>query len=1205
MLAILADNHFGQNDGSQKVSKQAQEVFEKKEQLLTKDLFELQNALASEEGVLKEYHNFSKFEKELKKDGFVLLAYKQDSLLFWSDNSFLLPDKTILEKVDSLVLRLKDGFYYLQKQKRDSVELYGFLLLKKIYPYQNKFLKNHFGPGFFIPELFDISLDKYCGAPVYHSNGDYLFSLVDESLGFAPRRVQVVIGVLYLLSILCFLLVGSILLRQIKDLKLGIFAFLLWGISLFLIRYGMLFWGVPLVFSYLEAFSPVLFASSFFFPSLGDFAINAFFLFIFIYTYGRFIRSNQNIKSKKSVFFLFLILLHLIFFYLLYFFIGNLFESLVLDSSFNLQMFVFQENKIYVFLGFLVLVFLFYTLGQLANIVGSIACNHWNVKKYLLVVIPFSILFSSVLYFLNPMTFGFLDWLFPILLILVVGLLNYQKESGARYSLYVILLLGISVFVTSCINSYSKQKEKQDRKVAAMNLSTEYDPTSETLLFEIQKKIDQDSVLKELCKQPFRNEIEIADYIQNNFFTGFWEQYQLQVTICGDMDDLKIEPDDQIRNCFDFFEEMILTTGEPIPNSDFYYLNEFDGMVSYLGVIPNLATNSEDVNIYLRLDSKVGDEGLGYPDLLLDEKVTLRPIGNDYSYGKYHNGKLIASSGDFNYFMSSSVFGNNSENFFWNQIDGYDHLIYQFDNNAVVISCPVVSLYNRVITIPYVFLLIYAFGFLIWMLESISFRLRFNLSFKYRIQYSIIGLLMLFFLLLGGGSVYYNMNQAKQTNNQNLQEKLQLVKREVIGELLSDNPNHKEELSNRLQLLSNLIFADIHLYNLSGELISTSRKEIFEKNLQDKRMNFAAYYQLSIKGRTHFIHNEKIGEMTYLSAYESLVDESNETIAYVNLPYFLKSKELEKEMFDLILAGVNLHVLMILLAIFLSVITANKITHPLRIIQNRLKATRFGSYGEQIEYTKNDEIGSLVKEYNQMLVELEESASRLAKSERESAWREMAKQIAHEIKNPLTPMKLSIQFLQKRLEEQSPNWEEHFNRVSKTLIDQINALSSIATAFSNFAKMPLAKNEAVNLVDILEQTLDLFKNDDLYLKLNVNSIRDANIFVDREQFVRVFVNLIKNAIQSIPDGTVARVNIHLEELGSCYQVRVIDNGSGISPEIKEKLFYPNFTTKSSGMGLGLSIVKNIVENAHGSIWVESERNNGACFIVRIPKNKKV
>lgn len=1205
LLAVSTEYYFRQNDRLAKVAGHTQQVFEKKEKLLKKDLGELQSAVSGQNGVLLKYNNFSEFEKDLKKDGFVLLGYKQDSLLFWSDNSFLIPKKKFLDKENSLVVRLEDGFYFMQKQKMDSIDLYGFLLLKKIYPYQNKFLKNHFGPDFIIPASFEISQNSKIGAPVYNPNGKFLFSLLDTNDGFGARRGQNGVGVLYLLAILSGLFFISVLLRGLKDLKLGLSAFLVWGVSLVLIRYFMLLWGFPSVFSDLEIFSPVLFASSFFFPSLGDFVINSFFLFVFVYTYSRFLLKNQFFKPQKPYQVAAWIFVHLIFFYLLYFVVENQFESLILDSSFSLQMFVFQDNGFFVFVGFTILIFLFYTLGQIANLLGIIARDCWTLKMYLIAVIPMSIVLSSIIYFWNPAKTDIINWLFPILLVLVLGLLNYQKEKEGRYSLYVILLLGVSIFVTNRINFFSSQKEKQDRQVAAMNLSTEYDPTSETFLLEIQNKLDQDSILKDLCKRPFRKEYEIADYIQNKYFTGFWEQYHLQVTICSSTDDLNIEPDDQIRNCFEFFEEMILTTGEPIPNSNFYYLNEFDGMVSYLGVISNPTHRLNEVKIYLRLDSKIGDEGLGYPDLLLDERVDLRPVSNDYSYGKYQNGKLIASSGKFNYFMSDSGFGKNSANLFWKQIDEYDHLIYKFDNNAVVLSCPSVSWYNKVITIPYVFLLFYVFGFLIWIFEKISSKFRINLSFKYRIQYSIIGLLMLFFLLLGGGTVYYNINQASESNNKNLQEKLQLVKREVIGTLSDNNSKQKGVITDQLRQLSNLIFADIHLYNLSGKLIATSRPEIFEEKLQEERMNFAAYYQLFFKERTHFIHKEQIGEMSYLSAYETLVDENNEIIAFVNLPYFLKSRELEKEMFNLILAGVNLHVLMILLAIFLSVIISNKITYPLRLIQNRLKATRFGSYGEQIEYSKNDEIGSLVKEYNQMLIELEESASRLAKSERESAWREMAKQIAHEIKNPLTPMKLSIQFLQKRYEEKTPNWEEHFNRVSKTLIEQINALSSIATAFSNFAKMPSAKNEILNLVEILEHTIDLFKNDDFDLKLDLNSIEKAAVFVDREQFVRVFVNLINNAIQSIPEETPAQVVIELEELDSYYQISVIDNGSGINPEIKEKLFSPNFTTKSSGMGLGLSIVKNIVKNAKGSIWVESERNIGSCFIVQIPKLKEI
>lgn len=1201
LLAISSDLYFKHNDRLIKVSSQVQEVFQKKEKLLRKDLGELKNAIAERNGVLQKYNNFSEFEKDLRKDGFVLLAFKKDSIQFWSDNSFLVPEKEFFEESTEHVVKVEDGYYYVHKQVEDSITLYGFLLIKKIYPYQNKYLKNHFGPDIKVPHSFEISLDKKLGAPIYNKEGEFMFALKRGSSDFGTRSGQAGIGFLYFFAILSAILFISVLVRNIKDPKLGFAAFIVWGISLFLIRYLMLLWALPAVFSNLEIFSPVLFASSFFFPSLGDFVLNATFLFIFVYTYARFIIKNEFFKPKNSTQVFLWIFVHLGFFYLLYAGVSQQFISLISDSSFSLQMFVFQDAGIYVFIEFLILILLFYSLGQIANMLSVLSKKHWKINKFIFMVLPIAIGFSLLSYLLNKNAVDFVNWVFPVLLILVLGLINYRQERGAKYSLYVILLLGVSIFVTNRINLYSSKKEKQDRRVAAMNLSSEYDPTSETLLVKIQKEINADKNLKELCTRPFRNENKIATYIEKKYFTGFWEQYHLQVTICNELDELNIEPDNQIRNCYEFFEEMIAMNGEIIPRTNFYNLNEFDGMVSYLGVISNLSHRLEEVKIYLRLDSKVDDEGLGYPELLLDEKVNLRPISDSYSYGKYQNGKLIASSGEYNYFMNQSGFNDSSEDFYWKEIDEYEHLIYKFDNNAVVVSCPTVSWYNRVITIPYVFVLFYIFGFLIWVFEKLTSKYQFSLSFKYRIQYSIVGLLMLFFLLLGGGTVYYNINQTNETNYKSLQEKLQLVKREVIGNLQNRGTDQAQVLTEQLRVLSNLIFADIHIYDVSGDLVASSRPEIFDKMLQEQRMNFAAYYQLDFKERTHFIHKEKIGEMSYISAYEPLVNVNNKTIAYLNLPYFVKSQELEKEMFNLILAGVNLHVFMILLAIFLSVIISNKITYPLRLIQNRLKETRFGSYGEKIEYSKNDEIGSLVKEYNQMLVELEDSAKRLARSERESAWREMAKQIAHEIKNPLTPMKLSIQFLQKRHEEKTPNWEEHFNRVSKTLIEQINALSSIATAFSNFAKMPLANNQNQNMVEILQHVTDLFKNDDLDLSLSLNSVENASVFVDREQFIRVFVNLINNAIQSIPEGDNGKVVVELEDKEPNYQISVIDNGTGVSDEAKDKLFSPSFTTKSGGMGLGLSITKKIVENAKGSISVESEVNIGSCFIVEIPK----
>ena len=1159
----------------------------------------LKNAIADQDRALSRYENFTEFEEDLKEDGFVLLAFHRDSLVFWSDNSFLVPRKSFLDKYESSVVRVENGWYFMQKQVMDSISLYGFLLIKQIYPYQNKFLKNHFPKYLNIPDSYELSLDEESGQAVYDSKGNYLFSINVGGYQFEVREGQGFIGILYGLCLLLFLLLISVLIREIQNPNWGLLAFGIWGLLLFGLRYAMLLTGIPSVFSGLELFSPILFASSFFFPSLGDFLINALCLFVYIYSCSRYYL-DKNVGEKRSDnWFIAWFGLHVFLFVFLFQSISDLFISLVMDSSINFQMFLFQDSNYFVFVGILTLLLMFFALGQLGYLIAMAAKGRWSKLKFFAFGIIGVLLSHLLLFLISQIQNDWYYWAFPIGLITFLGFIAYAKEKGSKYSLFVLLLLLVSVAITNRVNVYSEMKEHQDRKVAAMNLSTEYDATSENLLVNLQAKLKSDERLRLLCQRPFRNEAHIARYIQNRFFKGYWEQYHLQITICNEKDDLTIQPDNQVRNCYEFFQEMIDEAGEAIPNTDFYYLNEFDGMVSYLGIMEIFNSRRNKVKIFLRLDSKVGSEGLGYPELLLDEKVDLRPIRDEYSYGKYQNGELISSSGDFTYFMSSNVFGNNSQDIYWTELDGYSHLIYQFDKNAVVVSKPLVTWYNKLVTIPYMFVFFYLFAVIVWLFSKFPWKPGFNLSFKYRIQYSIVGLLMLFFLLLGGGTVYYTISQAKEANNKSLQEKLSLVKREVLSDLHSDMQS--DLLTDRLRQLSALIYADIHLYDLSGELITSSREEIFSKRLQATKMNFAAYYQMFHKQRTSFIHREEIGEMSYLSAYEALRDENNKTIAFVNLPYFLKSQELEKEMFNLILAGVNLHVFMILLAIFISVIISNKITYPLRIIQSRLKSTRFGSYGEQIEYSKNDEIGNLVKEYNQMLVELEESAARLARSERESAWREMARQIAHEIKNPLTPMKLSIQFLQKRLEDKSENWEEHFNQVSKTLIEQINTLSSIATAFSNFAKMPLAKNQEVNLVEILQHVISLFRNDDLDLKLHLNGIEDAKVFVDKEQFVRVFVNLINNAIQSVPESRPAKVDLELEENEESYKASVIDNGVGISEDVKDKLFYPNFTTKSGGMGLGLAIVKNIVENANGKIWVESERNVGSCFFLEIPK----
>jgi nitrogen fixation/metabolism regulation signal transduction histidine kinase len=289
---------------------------------------------------------------------------------------------------------------------------------------------------------------------------------------------------------------------------------------------------------------------------------------------------------------------------------------------------------------------------------------------------------------------------------------------------------------------------------------------------------------------------------------------------------------------------------------------------------------------------------------------------------------------------------------------------------------------------------------------------------------------------------------------------------------------------------------------------------------------------------------------------------------------------------------------------FIAFFIANSITYPLTLIEEQLRETKIGKKMDPITWKGNDEIGKLINEYNRMILELEESTERLAKSERENAWREMAKQVAHEIKNPLTPMKLGLQHLQRAWADEDPNFKEKFERFSATFIQQIESLSLIASEFSNFAQMPLTSKEKVDLKEIITNVVELYKNEsDVELNLGYLPSLQSSIMADKDQMIRCFNNLIKNAIQSIPSHRNGEVTIDLMNDNGNILVMIQDNGNGIEEALQEKIFQPNFTTKNSGMGMGLAIVHNIIINANGKIWFQSALNKGTTFYVSIPLEK--
>ncbi|MGY5351758.1 sensor histidine kinase [Wenyingzhuangia sp. IMCC45533] len=292
--------------------------------------------------------------------------------------------------------------------------------------------------------------------------------------------------------------------------------------------------------------------------------------------------------------------------------------------------------------------------------------------------------------------------------------------------------------------------------------------------------------------------------------------------------------------------------------------------------------------------------------------------------------------------------------------------------------------------------------------------------------------------------------------------------------------------------------------------------------------------------------------------------------------------------------------IMFLLAIVFAYFLSSYITSSLQSISSKLQKTKLLKKNEKINTEGvTPEIASIVGAYNLMIDELEESANKLAKSEREQAWREMAKQVAHEIKNPLTPMKLTVQSFERTFDPNEEGIREKVKDYAEMLTQQIDVMSSIATSFSDFARMPQKNIETIELISVVKNAIDIFYEKDIKLTTNADEVL---IDLDKNQMTRVLNNLVKNSIQATEFSTSPEIKVSVTDEVSQVIITVEDNGKGIQEKDKEHIFEPKFTTKSSGMGLGLPMVKNIVETYGGTISFESILNKGTIFKIKLPKN---
>ena len=478
-----------------------------------------------------------------------------------------------------------------------------------------------------------------------------------------------------------------------------------------------------------------------------------------------------------------------------------------------------------------------------------------------------------------------------------------------------------------------------------------------------------------------------------------------------------------------------------------------------------------------------------------------------------------------------------------------------------------------------------------------------NLSLRVRIFLSMIFLTLIASVLIAAVSIYQFRKEAREYHQDRLERKEAAITEHINYVLQTTTyPLTTENIplifKDKIFELADIHSMEINFFDLKGKLLISS-KAIFKFDKDKPKINPSTLKIIQSSLDKRYIEFSKVDGQSFRSSYSYLKDTKFKPMGILNLPYEENTEFYDNEVQNFLIRFGQVYIFMFLISIILSYFLSSYITKSLKIISDKIEETQLNQRNEKIVIEDGSkEINLLIKSYNTMVDKLEESATILAQSEREQAWREMAKQVAHEIKNPLTPMRLTVQSFQRKFDPNDPNITQKLDDYTKTILQQIDTMTAVAGAFSNFATMPAQQNETLNVVRIVKMALEIFNED--YIQFS--ALEDEIIAkLDRTQLIRVITNLVKNATQAIPESQFHKsIVVKVKRRNNNVEIAVKDNGIGIQKQDISRIFEPKFTTKTSGMGLGLGIIKNIIENYKGTITFESTYGKGTTFRVSLP-----
>lgn len=1143
-------------------------------------------------------------------------------LKFWSDQRSL-PTQALLEDTDGHhFVRLSNGQYECIRKTLEVSNNRTLVAIALIPVYWQYYIAT----SNMVPEFTDYPsagvrvgiTETPTAFPVKSSFGNILFYLAKKP-GYQAPSHNWLIPLVVLLGVLLVLVIIHNVSHSIRE-KWGA----AWGIgflvSVILLLRIMVYLSPDLLnLRQFELFDPTIYSTSIVLSSLGDLIINAF-LFCWIILFVKREISEYTIpESEKkwrnwvwTVLILFLMVITTFAF-------ANIVQSLVRDAkiSFNVTNFFSLLNN-YSFVGFIALAALalgYFFLSQvLFQLVGYLIRS---LSIVLYIIIGFIGLL--VLTFVRKPGTVELDIFVLLWLLAYVWLMQRRIFSDLRFRLNVsevlFWLFIFSTSISSVILFETRKREEDDRRRAAERLSEQADPSSEKVLSIVFSYIDNDylSLNFSRFKDPVSN-LAMKDSMVNQNFSAYQNKFDTRLyTYTGDEKPLFNEP----SISYDTLNTIFTVLGKKTDIPDLrYYEKSFDKYTYiYKKSIKQDSSGKMAGYLFILADPKrYKTEDALVPELFRQKNEKLPEY-----YAIYNKRELITDNTDYPFPTHLSDEQTPKTDFAHVRKGPFDELWHRIsDDNFVVVVKRDNSAIEDITLFAYLFsaflFLVALFrlsALLIWSrLHWSQLKTYWQMNIRSQIHTTIIFISLFSFVVIGVATIVFFYNRYTRNNQDRLSMAMQIMVSEVQSKLAGKvnsgqewrlyYPDSKRELQHMIEEVAQVHSTDINLYDLNGNLQVSSNLFVYNKGILSKKMHPQAYYNLRQLNTIQFTNFEQVGGVSYVSIYRPLRDLNGNAYAYLNIPSFTTQDELKEEISNFLVTIINLNAFIFLIAGTIALFLTNRITSSFTLISEKMRQVNLGKTNEEIEWKRNDEIGGLVKEYNKMVKKLEESASALAKSEREGAWREMARQVAHEIKNPLTPMKLSIQYLQKAIDNNSGNVKEMAASVAKTLVEQIDHLSKIASDFSQFANIGNPRNEVFDLHEMLYPLTSLYEMTENLLFKWVPVHQRIMVYADKTQLNRLFTNLLQNALEACESKTKRVVSVSEAVKDMSIIVKVTDNGEGIPLEMQSKIFIPNFTTKSSGTGLGLAMSKTIVEQAKGKIWFQTEVGEGTTFYVELP-----